>query len=178
MSPTALPDSYSGECVEAIRIDFTGYQANVTNSAVVATYENEECGVDLDDRGIWFLLKVPEEGERYSALFTVSEQDFAAKMSIYTGSSCATLQCLDRTFSSAETSRTYELEVKSGASYFVFVAGNGSDQIGNFQFRFQSNALEPSSPPTLHPTPNPTSNPFSNPNSKFRQSMSLLFAVP
>ncbi|CAJ1935925.1 unnamed protein product [Cylindrotheca closterium] len=154
-TPTFLPDGLSGDCVKAIPMFSSGYQAFVTNGAVTATYANEACNVDVVDRGIWFLLDVSNEEDPFTALFTVSNQTFAAKMSVYIGSSCENLQCVGQTFSTSEAPRSYELAVESGDTYFVFVAGNGLEQTGTFLFEFQSSVSDGSFPPARAPTTTP-----------------------
>ncbi|KAL3930755.1 MAG: hypothetical protein SGBAC_011627 [Bacillariaceae sp.] len=146
VTPTVSHDGL--ECTKAIKLDRWGYQAFVPISALRASYVNEVCNVGAMDRGIWFLLDVPIEEETYIATLTVSNANVSAKISVYTGSSCEDLQCL---FS--DPPQALRFVVDTGVLYFVFVAGNGSDQTDSFEFEFEASALVSTSQPTRSPDP-------------------------
>eukprot|EP00980_Cylindrotheca_fusiformis_P020885 scaffold7902_cov129-Cylindrotheca_fusiformis.AAC.2 len=128
--PTPPSDSPSGDCRNAIIIS-PGFSRTISNLNSGSLFTNTDCLVESDDKGIW-LRYTPTADD--IATMTISNQDFSAKMSYYKGDSCASLICQERSTSSGAVPRELVFFAEMGVTYYIFVAGNGINARGSFQF--------------------------------------------
>lgn len=127
--PTPSIASPSDDCFNAIEIT-PGFSKLLSNLDSNSSFTDSTCIIQDGDKGIWLKYTPTREAV---ATMTVSSQNFIIKMSYYTGS-CDSLICQERTTSSSAGDRSITFHAQVGMDCFIFIAGNGVNSVGVFQF--------------------------------------------
>ena len=144
-SPVAPPAPVvptNAVCGVATKIALNAAVAGSTVGSSVISPANS-CGVDSNTPGVWYRVK----GTGGTLRAKVTNANFPAKVSVYQGFSCKSLQCLASP--SSGDSSTAEFQSTDGKVYWVAVHGEqGAD--GDFAI-----TITEEYPPLSRPAPNP-----------------------
>ena len=128
LSPILLVDpSVNAQCSQALNLGTSQLPYSEDASTADSTGLSDlSCGVDSNDEGVWYQLKLDEDA---IAVATVSNQDFSAKLSVFSGS-CGSLNCVSSTSAIRYSSRVLQWAAEAGTTYYVLVSGSVG---GNFK---------------------------------------------
>jgi hypothetical protein len=93
--------------------------------------ENNACGIDSSSKGVWYKLS---PGADTIGQVTVQNQEFSAKIAIFTGS-CGSLTCLDSTLGFRYSDQVLTWVASSTTDYYVLIASSSAE--GNYDITIE-----------------------------------------
>jgi len=134
----AQVETNNDECDGALDVSSLLPYVSVDNNAgAFPAFSDLTCEVESDTRGLWYQYTPTDDTVAVAA---VSDQTFAAMLSIYTGT-CGSLTCLGTTTALQFTNRALTWAASAATTYYILVSGGTSGDAGNFQIRIEVRLL-------------------------------------
>lgn len=111
-----------------ISANFTAFATTV--ATVGGEFEDLSCDVDAQDRGLWYQLTVDQD---VVVRAVVDDKSFTARLSLYRGDDCGTLECIVNTNAFSSSDSILEFVARVGQTYYLLVSGGDADDAGTFR---------------------------------------------
>lgn len=107
-----------------------------------------ECSVSENTRGAWYTLTLTSD-----AIVTalVTNQNFDAGLSLYSGSSCDDITCINSSGYLQYTDRVMTWAADAGTTYYLLVSGEVFDEAGTFDISIEVRIDDGLLPTPLYP---------------------------